>query len=123
MIFFFCMALIFPTEEDRLKSNAGLNVDSDLEVSEYTRECMKEYERVCYNQDKKSGLKKSFSLEEGLINLAFLRKEVGDDFKRKIDKKALWLIKRGCKKNSRAIREYYRVYWNLKRGVFYIDGM
>ena len=115
------MVVIFPTAEDRLKLKVSLEVDFDLDVSEYTRECMREYARACHMKEKHSWRGKSVSLEEGLISLACQREEVGKVLRRKIDERALGLIKRCCKKNTGFVKEYYRAYRNFRSGVFYIN--
>jgi hypothetical protein len=115
------MNLIFPTKEDKLKLKVSSKVSSDMDVSEYTRECMSEYSRVSHKKEKISLVGESISLEEKLIGLICQREEVGEILKRRIDERAWKLIKRGCKKNLGLVRKYYRAYKHFRMGGFYID--
>jgi len=114
-----------PTDEDKLKSRIYREVMDGLkggDISLFVRECQRRYESEKY---KRHGFISSFfrryTLEEGLFKLALEHENADEDEKRKIDHKALRLVGRCCKGSFSFLREYYRVYRDIKRGNFYIS--
>lgn len=114
-----------PTNEDRLKSQIYREVADKFveeDILEYLKECRRSYELERYT---KPGLISRFfrryTLEEGLFRLALEHENANEDEKRKIDHKALRLIKRCCRGSFSFLREYYGMYRDIKRGNFYIS--
>lgn len=114
------ITFIPPTTEDRVKSNLYSEVTEE-DISEYTRQCMRNYDEERYKKPiEKLTKKRNYSLEEVLFELVIKHEAADKEEKRKIDILALKTIRRCCKGSFRFIREYYRFYRDMKNGVFYI---
>jgi len=115
------MAIVPLTEEDKLK----LTIYSLIKVGEigdYTRECMRTYDFTAPKTKEKllKNLKKKQSLEDGLLECAVQFSEADEQNRKKINRRAMSLIKRCCKGKFDFVREYVRLYKEMRIGFFSI---
>lgn len=114
------------SEEDQIKAvlYSEVKIDKKPDISEYTRACMKEYQDAEYSHREKILKKKrrKLALEEALFEFSLQYENLkSPEEKRKIDRKALGLIRRCCKGSLMFVRSYYGIYKEMKRGFFYIE--
>lgn len=116
------MTILPASSEDRIKSliYSEINKEKGLDdIGEYTRECTRRYDTERY---KKLGVKakRSFTLEEGLLQIAIEHEDAEDSKKRNFNIKALKLIRRCCHGSFTFVRNYFRMYRDMKRGFDFL---
>ena len=115
------MPQIPPCEEDIVKTVIYSEIKSD-DISDYTRRCMQSFQETFYRRRQKliSKHNRSLSLEDSLLLCCREYEETPQHRKRRIDRKALGLIRRCCKRSLMFVRYYYKKYKEMKQGHFYI---
>jgi len=115
------MAIIPLTDEDKIKLEVYSHVNAE-EVGEYTRQCMRAYDLI--DSDKKikilSKIKKRQSLEESLLDCAVQHSEANEESRKKINKRAMGLIKRCCRGKFSFVKEYVKLYKEMRNCFFSI---
>lgn len=111
------------TQEDLVKALIYSEL-SETNIPEYTRLCMSKYQNTDYSKRNKifQKKKKHLALEEALLACSFSYEDTKSrEEKRKINKKAIGLIRRCCKGNLMFVRGYYKLYQEMKAHQFYLE--
>jgi len=109
------MALVFPSNEDLCRIRSYTQAEKEgLSGTEYYQRAKELYEKMIHTNSRF----KSYSLEEKLTDLALKWRDSSEEDRRKIDKKALAIVKRCCSVRGRftvIAKDYYKTYRNLRQ--------